>query len=588
MTSLEEQPPHVDFTLNSQQLQDLANVNLVPPELEEWFQDQQMKLLNPGAEATTDEEDPTPVVIAEEPVKTAPVEPFELARFYKAGTQCKRTWNEGRQIWHSRPLREFKADAFAKGKWCCLSCGKSKADNDRGCPEHTRTAQLRFFEDGLIIGNAVCKDCFKYAKSMGRSGTLAHIKSERQLMHLYLNFKNFIKGLPMEYPDCLPLPLVGGVVGAPAPAVEPLEPVSNLEGFVAEFVEQVQPRVLDLPPVRERSPKRKREVPAPAPPKPKMTKEEFEQRSAAIADGPDTELMDGIMMTKGNRLRMLRQEYFQLVDVVPKAAPQPRKFKVKVPVEPRRNLHRAKKQSAVEKIATSRKTVDDLEDRLNEFNEGWKQVSKKQRRDSVSEEVAVLPEVMEPPPPAPVIEVPPPVVVLKRKADQLSVSTVPATVRSILGMIANPQPEETLADISFWRDLIPEFRKCKPEHWDYFKATQPAVWNIYWLLKKFREVALFDVATMAGALYKTCEAALGQARPVVHTEPTVLEDMPLEELLSSYVMSELEVINPTVPARVLMGSITGLCDGKVNAGSLRSLLQGEHHGHTGQTLKEIV
>jgi hypothetical protein len=288
------------------------------------------------------------------------------------------------------------------------------------------------------------------------------------------------------------------------------------------------------------------------------------------------------MMTKGNRLRKLREEFFQLVNVIPKSPPRaPRPVVVKIPVEPRQRLAREKKKSAVNKMANLQ---DDLEDRLVDYNEGWKQVSKKQRKGAVSEAIVTLPEVVVVLPP--VVEVKESAPIKKRKVEELGPNQVPSVVKAILGMINSPQPDETLADISFWRDLIPELRKCKPEYWQYFKEKQPVVWNIYWILRKFRSISLLDVATMAAELYATCEPVLTKAIPKIGA--LVLESGQVDAVLKSYVISVLEMTNPAVPALVMMGSMINLCMGKVNAGSLRSLLQGEHQVHAGQSLKDII
>jgi hypothetical protein len=441
----------------------------------------------------------------------------ELARSFPPGSKCKRNENKARGIMQSRPLDEFNARQMAKGRWFCMVCSKSAAQNFNEAGKGTRTAPLRFFSDGLIIGNAVCRACFKYAKTMGRSGPLRNIRNEMQLLRLYFNYKNRIHGKEPEYPDCLPLDVIA-----------PLQPPTNLEGFVEDLGRKVR-RVHRRKEKRDKSPKRKTVQPPPmqAPVMQfKWSPEEYAGREAEIKNGPD---IDDIGETKGNKLRMLRVEQFGLMGVM-KPVEQPEEEEE--PVE-RRESHRRETKAKAELQIRNLKLMDSIfEDRIAEQNKGWKEIPKKSEKSSI-------PEVDELP--------------LKRET--------PAAVKCVLGILANPG-SDTLRDISLWRDLIPEMRNCKPSDWQYFKNTHPEVWNIFCIVGKFRFLTLASASAIAIALYESCIDSLKRATPLEVWVPSEEfgEVRKAPELALLYVSRLFESDELVVLGNALATAIWKLCD----------------------------
>lgn len=438
----------------------------------------------------------------------APSDP-ELARRYTAGVMCARAFNKGKKIWQSRPLPKFKADLFAKSDWFCMACSKSAAANEKENRKGgTRTFQLKFFDDGLIIGSAVCRTCARHARNIGRSGPLKNIKNEKDLMHLYANFKNTVLGEAITYPNCMPVP----VDQAPAP----LEELGNYDGFltelntkISELGEEVRVRKHHHHHKhRDRSPKR----PAPIPEaKSKWTPEELETLITEIRDGPE---IPGT--TKGKRINALRMEHHGFGTVLPPSPPKKREPEVVVPVELRRSLSRPKKQQCMEKLVELHKIDYDTKQRISDFNDGWKEISKKQKS-------------------GPVTDAPVPVPVVVKSAEP------PAIVKSILGMIKTPVEGESLVDVSLWRDMIPELRKCKAEDWVYFQDTAPEVWNIFWIVKKFRFLSLSDMSAMATGLYKYSRDLLMNVRPNLNGAPLVIDEVNrVQTLCLSYINCVLE------------------------------------------------
>jgi hypothetical protein len=486
----------------------------------------------------------------------------EFARRYTPGVMCTRSYNNGKQLYQSRPLPEYKADLFAKSDWFCMACSKTAAENEKKhrTGKGTRTFQLKFFDDGLIIGSAVCKDCARHARNIGRSGPLRNIRTEKQLMHLYTNFKNKVEGLPPKYPDCLPIT-----------DVQPLEPITNIDGFVNEL----SARISEVAPEpskkkkhrhhhhrhRDRSPKRKEKTPEPTL---KWTPEELEDRIAAIRDGPE---IPGT--TKGLRINQLRMQQHGF-GALPPPPPLPRapEPEPELPSEPRFNLPRGTKTQAMEKLQSLHKTDELVLQRISEFN------AEKQDSGSVTD--------------APV---PPPVVV--KSADRSAI------VKCVLGMVDNPVDGESLRDGSLWRDLIPELRKCQPADWVHFQDTHPEVWNIFWIVKRFRFLSLSNLASMAASLYKTSRDLLASVRPNISGAPLVLEEVNrVQTLCLSYINCVLDGDDLLAIGWALNKNISKLCgltedmrktlDRRYLCQQLRQLLVTEKQMGVGLSLAKFV